>query len=69
MFIPFEMQPRKKGLIYSKEDDKLTSQPTTIPSSGRARAAARLLAPVKTPMSSTCESSIAILLHAARYKS
>ena len=46
---------RHKTLKNTKE---LTSHPTTMPSSGRARAAARLLAPVKTPMSSTWKVSL-----------
>ena len=40
--------------LYILQNTKtLASHPTTMPSSGRARAAARLLAPVKTPISST----------------
>ena len=45
--------------LYILQNTKtLASHPTTMPSSGRARAAARLLAPVKTPMSSTWKVSL-----------
>ena len=50
--------------LYIPQNTKtLTSHPTTMPSSGRARAAARLLAPVKTPMSSTWKVSFATYMY------